>query len=157
MHACIIITLYACCLYLIVFINILCSHFTAIIALPEFNNILPSNISIKMNEIISLKWTIYNQNVPNYYYISVKMGKQNISEITSNYKLELYICELIVYADFEVNSTDVQVDGGIVQFALCANLKEGELGKNITCTNATSVKIDSKLQGNHISCLCMDM
>lgn len=114
-----------------------------------------------MNENITLAWVIYNENVPNYYNMTVKVDNENI-KTQKPYALNRYTCGQIAFADFEVNSTDVEVDWAEVhQFALCAELKSGELGTTQTdCTDSTNVTVfnDSLMQGRvfYIDCLCME-
>ena len=138
---------------LILLINNLYSHFTAIFALEKYQQILPQDINIKMNENISLTWIISGKNIPNNLNMTVKMDEQDISGITRNYILNTSNYGLIVLANFTVNSTEVEIKTH--QFTLCA-LTSGAKAENI-CVNSTKVQVFSNssiIQGRGLLIVC---
>ena len=101
-----------------------------------------------MNEMISLTWIVYGKNIPNNYGITVKMDNEDISSKTQNYALNTSNYGQIALAEFEVNSTEVEV--GTHQFVLCAVFKSGELqgtAKDYCAYSSVQVFSDCALHG----------
>ena len=130
------------------------SFFTAIFSRLEFRTISPLKINIKMNENISMAWIIHGKNAFNFYHLTVLMDTGSIG--TNMYSLNTSNCGVIALAEFEVNSTYVNVDWAKVhRFALCAAFNSGELGTaEISCSDPTNVTIFNDLQGRATLIVC---
>lgn len=141
-------------LYLIFLINNLCFHFTAIFALLKGQKNFAEDINIKMNENISLTWIVYGKNIPNNYDIIVEMDDEDISSKTQKYSLNTSnIDGKIALANFEMNSTEVEVDTH--QFVMCAVFKTGELAAKNYCTSSSvQVFSDCAIQGRGLLIVC---